>query len=269
MEDRAIADEVLATLRTGRQITPLTARYPAFEIADAYRVARTICDLRVARGERPVGRKIGFTDRNAWSKFSAEAPMWGYIYASTVHDLEDTSQTSLTGVAEPRIEPEIMFGFAEAPTPNMDEESLTGCLAWVAHGFEIVHSIYPNWDCQASDAVVGFGMHSSLWIGPRQTYAARANEWTRELMTCGAELFCNGASVDRGQAANVLGGPLKALRALVAVLAVDPHNPPLAAGETVTTGSLTRATPIAGGEVWTTRMTGIPLEGSRIALTAV
>ena len=34
MADRAIADEVLATLRIGRQITPLTARYPAFEVAD-------------------------------------------------------------------------------------------------------------------------------------------------------------------------------------------------------------------------------------------
>ena len=73
--DRAIADEVLATLRTGRQITPLTARYPALEIADGYRVARAICDLRAACGERPVGRKIGFTDRNAWPKFRAEAPM--------------------------------------------------------------------------------------------------------------------------------------------------------------------------------------------------
>jgi hypothetical protein len=48
----------------------------------------------------------------------------------------------------------------------------------------------------------------------------------------------------------------------VAVLAVNPHNPALAASEIVTTGSLTRAQPIADGEVWTTRMTGIPLEGS-------
>jgi 2-oxo-3-hexenedioate decarboxylase len=85
------------------------------------------------------------------------------------------------------------------------------------------------------------------------TYAARANEWTRELMTCGVELFRDGASVDRGQAANVL--------------AVDPHNPPLAAGEIVTTGSLTRAPPIAPGEVWTTKLTGIPLEGAGLALT--
>jgi len=266
MEDRAIAGEVLAVLRTARQIAPLTRRHSDFTIGDGYRIARMICDLRAARGDRPVGRKIGFTNRDAWPKFKADAPMWGYLYASTVHDLEKASHASLKGVAEPRIEPEIVFALAEAPTPDMDDEALAQCLAWVAHGFEIVQSIYPNWDCLAADAVAGFGMHEALWIGPRHSFAARAGEWTRELTTCEAELLCNNASVDRGKAANVLGGPLKALRALVAVLAVDSHNPPLAAGEIVTTGSLTRAPPIAAGEIWTTGMTGIPLEGVRLAL---
>ena len=267
MNDRATADEVLAALRTGRQIAPLTRRHSDFTIADGYRIARRIRDLRAARGERPVGRKIGFTNKDAWPKFRADAPMWGYLYTSTVHDLENASHASLEGVAEPRIEPEIIFSLAEAPAPDMDDEALARCLAWVAHGFEIVQSIYPGWDCLAADAVAGFGMHAALWIGPRHSVAARASEWSRELTTCAAELLCNGKSVDRGKAANVLGGPLNALRALVAVLAVDAHNPPLAAGEIVTTGSLTRAPPIAAGEVWTTGMTGIPLEGAHLALT--
>ena len=194
--------------------------------------------------------------------------MWGYIFASTVNDQEKASHASLAGVVEPRIEPEIIFGLAAAPTRNMDEQSLTGCLAWVAHGFEIVCSIFPR--LGLSGGRCGRGIRHAQLALDRTTrdYVTRADEWARELTTCEAELFCNGASVDRGQAANVLGGPLKALRALVAVLAVDPHNPPLAAGEIVTTGSLTRAPPIAAGEVWTTRMTGIPLEGSRLALTA-
>jgi 2-oxo-3-hexenedioate decarboxylase len=253
MEDRAIAGEVLAVLRTGRQIPPLTRRHSDFTIADGYRIARMICDLRRGRGDRPVGRKIGFTNRDAWPKFKADAPMWGYLYASTVHDLAKASHAPLEGVAEPRIEPEIIFGLAEAPAPDMDDERLARCLAWVAHGFEIVQSIFPGWDCLAADAVAGFGMHETLWIG--------------QLTTCEVELFCNGVSIDRGKAANVLGSPLKALRALAAVLAVDAHNPPLAAGEIVTTGSLTRAPPIAAGEIWTTAMTGIPLEGARLALT--
>ncbi len=267
MNDRAIADEVLASLGTGSQIAPLTTRDSAFKMADAYRIARTIRDLRAARGERPVGRKIGFTNRDAWPKFKADAPMWGYVYASSAHELGMASRASVAGVAEPRIEPEIVFGLATAPAADMDDEALAGCLAWVAHGFEIVQSIYPGWDCLAADAVAGFGMHAGLWIGPRHSVAERRREWTHELTTCEAELFCNGASVDRGHAANVLGGPLNALRALVSVLAVDANNPPLAPGDIVSTGSLTRAPPISPGEVWTTHLTGIPLEDARLALT--
>ncbi len=267
MDDRAIADEALACLGTGCQITPFTTRDPAFRIADAYRIARTIRNLRATRGESPVGRKIGFTNRDAWPKFKADAPMWGYVYASSAHELGMASCASLAGVAEPRIEPEIVFGLATAPAADMDDEALAGCLAWVAHGFEIVQSIFPGWDCLAADAVAGFGMHEALWIGPRHSVAERPGEWTRELTTCEAELFCNGASVDRGNAANVLGGPLNALRALVSVLAVDANNPPLAPGDIVTTGSLTRAPPISAGEVWTTQLTGIPLEDARLALT--
>ena len=268
LEDGAIVDEVLAVLGTGRQVAPLTARDPAFELADAYRIARTISDLRAARGERPVGRKIGFTNRSAWPKVRSKAPIWGYMYSTSVFDLGAASRASLAGLAEPRIEPEIMFGLAAAPTPDMDERGLAGCVAWVAHGFEIVQSIYPGWNVLAADAVAGFGMHASAWIGPRHPFAARADELTRELATFEVELFRDEAAADRGHAANVLDGPFSALRALVAVLAGDAHNPPLAAGEIVTTGSLTHAPPIAAGEVWTTRTTGASLEGARLALTA-
>ena len=67
--------------------------------------------------------------------------------------------------------------------------------------------------------------------------------------------------LDRGRAENVLDGPLSALRHLVALLARDRANPPLAAGEIVTTGTLTRAFPVAAGERWSTELIGIPLEG--------
>ncbi len=61
------------------------------------------------------------------------------------------------------------------------------------------------------------------------------------------------------------GGPLAALRHVVAVLAADPGSPQLSAGEVVTTGTLTKALPIAPGEHWSTRLSGIPLPGATVA----
>ena len=45
------------------------------------------------------------------------------------------------------------------------------------------------------------------------------------------------------------------------MLACDQVNAPLAAGEIVTTGTLTRALPVSGGETWTTELTGVALNG--------
>jgi 2-oxo-3-hexenedioate decarboxylase len=47
----------------------------------------------------------------------------------------------------------------------------------------------------------------------------------------------------------------------VELLAHDPDNPPLAAGEIISTGTLTRAFPVKAGETWTTKLKGINLEG--------
>jgi 2-oxo-3-hexenedioate decarboxylase len=67
--------------------------------------------------------------------------------------------------------------------------------------------------------------------------------------------------MDRGYGSNVLEGPLSAVRCLVELLARDSDNPPLAAGEIISTGTLTRAFPVKAGETWTTTLKGINLEG--------
>ena len=63
-------------------------------------------------------------------------------------------------------------------------------------------------------------------------------------------------------------GPISALRFLVAEIARHPANPPLAAGEIVTTGTLTDAQPVAPGETWSTRLDGIPLGGLTLTVAA-
>jgi 2-oxo-3-hexenedioate decarboxylase len=70
--------------------------------------------------------------------------------------------------------------------------------------------------------------------------------------------------MDKGHALNVLEGPLSTIRYVMDLLARDPFNPPLAAGEIISTGTLTRALPVKAGESWTTRLKGIALEGAGI-----
>jgi 2-oxo-3-hexenedioate decarboxylase len=62
----------------------------------------------------------------------------------------------------------------------------------------------------------------------------------------------------------VLDGPISAIRYLMDVLAGLPDDPPLAAGEMITTGTLTRAMAIAPGQTWTTQVRGVALDGIRL-----
>jgi 2-keto-4-pentenoate hydratase len=104
-------------------------------------------------------------------------------------------------------------------------------------------------------------MHGALLIGPRHDIGTRAKNWLRKLPQFEVELYCDGKLMDRGYGSNVLEGPLSAVRCLVELLARDPDNPPLAAGEIISTGTLTRAFPVKTGETWTTTLKGIKLEG--------
>ena len=255
----AVAAEVLAALDAPRQITPFSSRPGGLTQDDAYRVSARLVGLRVARGETVVGRKIGFTNRRIWPEYGVYAPNWGYVTDRTVCGLE--APLSLAPFVEPKIEPEIVFGIGKAPQADMDETALMDCIEWVAHGFEVVQSIFPNWKFAPADTVAANAMHGALLVGPRHSFKPRAAEWRRELATFEIELYRNGELADHGSGANVLDSPLTALHHLVGLLAIDRVNPPLRAGEVVSTGTLTRALPVAAGETWHTRLSGIALDG--------
>ncbi|MET0866653.1 MAG: fumarylacetoacetate hydrolase family protein [Pseudorhodoplanes sp.] len=255
-----IAAEILAAFDGRSQIQPFTAGDPDFGLLQGYAVASAACRMRIARGEKPIGRKIGFTNRGIWAQYNVGAPVWGYMYEHGVALLD--TKLSVATFCEPLIEPEIALWLETAPRPGMNERELLECIGWVAHGFEVVQSMFPGWKFQVADTIANFGMHAAYRLGPPLAVTAKNREdLLNSLSTFTVKLLRDGTQVDTGCGSNVLDGPLAALRHLVELLADDPFNPPLSAGEIVTTGTLTRAFAVADGETWSTDMAGIPLSG--------
>lgn len=254
-----IAADALAALAAHRALTPFSARPGGLTLEDASRVTPLLRAGFEARGEKILGRKIGFTNRNIWAQYGVYAPIWGYVTSATAHDLAGTPSLPTRDFREPRLEPEIMFGLKAPPSPAMDEAALMACIDWLALGYEVVQSPFPDWKFQPADTVAVNALHGALLIGERHAFAPRAAQWRRELASFTAQLSCNGAPIDSGGGAAVLDSPLQALRHLVGMLAADPHNPPLAEGEIISTGTLTKAMPVRPGELWRTDVVGIPL----------
>ena len=221
----------------------------------AYAVADRLRALRIARGERPVGWKIGFTNRSLWPRYGVDRPMWAPVWDTTTRMLDGhEARLSLKGLSQPRIEPEIAFIFDVAPRAGMSPDELRGCLAWVAHAFEIVHTHYEGWRFTPADTAADFALHGRLFVGPRVPVPGWGEPLANDLSALRVELLCNGEVKDRGVGSVVLDGPLQALKTLIDSMAAITPQWHVAAGEVVTTGTITDAWPLAPGQHWTTRL---------------
>ena len=250
----------MAALANHRQIPVFSGTGSGFDLSDAYRVTSLLRIGFESRGEKIIGRKIGFTNREMWAAHGVNAPIWGYCTDRSTRDLDAAPVLRTSGFTEPRIEPEIIFGLGAKPRPSMDDAELLDCIEWISLGYEVVQSIYPGWKFTAADTIAANALHGSLLIGKRHLVAPRRSAWIDELANFKVELYCNGELSQTGGGSLVLHSPLLALQHLVRLLAEDQINPPLGAGEIISTGTLTLAMPVSAGETWTTRVRGIPLE---------
>lgn len=267
-DDAVLADRVLLCMQLQEQMAPLSAGDGGLSMARAYRVSARVAAAREAAGEHPVGRKIGFTNRMIWKEYNVSAPIFGPMYDKTVRPLAPEPFV-LAGLLEPRIEPEIAFRLAAAPEPGMAAEEIIGCVSGICAGFELVQSVFPGWKFEAADTVAAFGLHGAFLHGPMHDLGpGDRQDWVRQLASFRTTLYRNGEVADEGLASNVLGGgPLVALGHLAALVAEIEAMPPLAAGEIVTTGTLTRALRVGPGETWGARFDGLPLAPIELGLT--
>lgn len=258
----AIAQQIKTAQDETRQIVPLTSQFADFDLASAYAVAELVHRKRVQEGAVPVGRKIGFTNPDMWSLYGVHAPIWAFMYNTTVVAVTGGHTTCSIGrFTEPKIEPEIVFHFRSAPPPGGDPSAILTCVDWVAHGFEIVQSHFPGWKFRAADTIADWALHGTLLVGEPQATDRLGSALAAKLESFSLSLFCGDSLRGVGTGANVLGSPLLAVAHIMGVLQSQTSSMPLQAGEMVTTGTITLAQTVRAGERWKSKVQGIALPG--------
>ena len=259
----AIADRLIAAQDAATTLAPITSSTPAFSVMDGYAVLGEIERRRRAQGWQPVGRKIGFTNRTIWPRYGVWQPIWAHMWAHTVQFAPNgRASMQLRPFVQPRIEPEVVFGL-KAPVPVTDDPAVVlACVEWMAPGFEIVQCHFPDWKFSSADCTAACGLHGALVVGApvAVTDATRASV-AAALPSFPLALMRGDTVIDRGIGANVLGSPALALAHLARVLVDQPQFPPLAAGEIITTGTITDAWPVAPGEIWSSNYGALGLDG--------
>jgi 2-keto-4-pentenoate hydratase len=227
----------------------------------AYAHALAVRELRIKRGDVPVGYKIGFTNRTIWSRYNVYAPIWGSVWNTTISYCDGVGDMSLTHLCQPRIEPEAVFGFSATPRRDATLDDVFDALDWVAPGFEIVQSHSPGWKFVAPETMADGGLHGRLLVGPKIPIAelARDSEQLHRILASARVLLQrNGELVEEGSGANVLDSPLHALMHFIKELQSCPGAPDVVARDVVTTGTWTDAWPVAAQERWSARFDALP-----------
>ena len=229
----------------------MSKRGLVLSLQDAYDVSRIV---RQKLGPAEIiGRKIGFTNRNIWNIYDVDQPIWGSITTSSVSFFESNfMKIDLSQFCEPRIEPEIVVCLKQKPKHGSENPEIY--LDWIAPGFEIVDSIYPNWKFSLTDAIASGGLHGCLVVGKK----FEVNDQTEQnLIDVEVSLYKDGRLEEAGTGANVLDGPVSAIRYLHSGLSSIRNQDALSAGNIITTGTMTDAKPIYPKEKWSAKFDGV------------
>jgi 2-oxo-3-hexenedioate decarboxylase len=87
------------------------------------------------------------------------------------------------------------------------------------------------------------------------------------LATFTLTLSKNGVLVETGSGKNALRSPALCLAELATAISRRPGAEPLAAGDLVSTGTLTTPQPVADGDVWRAEVTGLDLSALTLTFT--
>ena len=167
-----LAGELYAALRERFAVPPLSARGLGLDIDDAYRVSLKLLELRLADGERVIGKKIGATSRAVQDLLGVHQPDFGFL-TSGMQVLDGGSVQIAGRLIQPRAEAEVAFILRRGlKGPGVTPADVLEATESIAACFEIVDSRIENWkigiiDTVADNASCGVFVLGATHVDPR------------------------------------------------------------------------------------------------------
>jgi 2-oxo-3-hexenedioate decarboxylase len=204
---------------------------------DAYAVQAASMQRRYGRGERRIGIKMGFTSRAKMVQMGLDEMIWGRLTDAML--VEDGGTIAFGRFVHPRVEPEIAFLLKDALPATVTPAGALLAVGGVAPALEIIDSRYKNFRFSLTDVVADNSSSSALVIGP----------WAdpkTDLSNLGMILEIDGAPLQIGSSAAILGNPIRSLVAAARLAAAA--GEPLQAGDVVMAGGATAAEALSPGQ---------------------
>ena len=245
-EIRAEAELLDTAERERRQVRQTTGVHPHMTVDEAYRVQAAWLDIRLARGERVIGHKIGLTSRAMQQAMSIDTPDSGFLTDAMV--FAPGKPIVAADFCDLRLEVELAFVLSEDLSgAELGIDDVLDATDHVTGAVELIAARTPRTDPatgrtrtvvdtiadNAADAGIVTGGHP---VAPREL----------DLRWAGAIAHRNGAVEETGLAAGVLDHPANGVVWLARRYSEQGLS--LRAGQVVLAGSFTRPMAVAPGD---------------------
>ncbi len=201
---RNIAERLDTAWRSRQPIPPISESDAIAEIETAYAIQSEWTSLRLGRGEKIVGRKIGLTSKAVQQQLGVGEPDYGTLWESSFYQAKDGSVTIPGGeFIQPRIEGEVAFLIGESlRKPSITPEQILAATEACALGIEIVDSRIADWKIKLVDTIADNASYGGFTLGPWDKKMRDA-----DLSAVEMRVSHNGAPAGDGLGSAVLGNP--------------------------------------------------------------
>jgi len=217
--------------------TPQISHEVALSMHETYAVQAASIARRLARGERRVGMKMGFTSRAKMLQMGLSDVIWGRLTDGML--VEDGGSTPFGRYVHPRVEPEVAFLMGKRLEGRVTPMQALDAVAAVGPALELIDSRYENFKFSLSDVVADNSSSSGFVIGPWRAAST-------EIDNLGLILSIDGRPQALGSTAAILGHPLRSLVAAARLVAESGEA--LEPGSIVLAGGATAALALVPGQ---------------------
>jgi len=209
--------------------------------------------MRLGRGEKIVGRKIGLTSKAIQTQLGVNEPDYGTLWQSSFYPTENGRVEIQAGdFLQPRIEGEVAFLIGSSlHGPGITPEQVLAATEACAMGIEIVASRISDWRIKLVDTIADNASYGGFTLGPWDESMRYS-----DLGTLAMTIRHNGNLAAEGVGAAALGHPAISTAWLANKLLE--FGVSLEPGDIVISGGITKMLPVKGGDEFVFTLTGQP-----------
>jgi 2-keto-4-pentenoate hydratase len=174
----AIAGRLDTAWRTHTPVLPITETDGIRDVATAYAIQAQWTRMRLARGEKIVGRKIGLTSKAIQQQLGVSEPDYGTLWKSSFYPAANGRVEIPAGdFLQPRIEGEVAFLIGQPLRgPNLTAQEVLAATEACALGIEIVASRIADWRIKLADTIADNASYGGVGQGDARGGSGRTGD---------------------------------------------------------------------------------------------